>query len=103
MDDDSVFKEFEERSSLDPTPRKQVDGRTIYMSSQFKMPKEWGLRAPVLCDFGGALPGDTKYMGVVQPQRYRAPEVMLGVPWGYGIDIWGAACMVSKQTCYLGT
>ena len=98
MKDDAVFEEFEQRQMVDPTPRKQLDGRTIYVSSQFTMPKEWGMRAPILCDFGGALPGHMKYMGDVQPRRYRAPEVMLGIPWGYGIDIWGAACMVSKRT-----
>lgn len=56
------------------------------------MPKVWG--APVLCDFGAAVPGDKEHTEDVQPNIYRAPEAILGVPWTHAIDIWNAGCMV---------
>ena len=31
---------------------------------------------------------------VVQPYALRAPEVILGLEWGYAIDIWSLGCMV---------
>ena len=97
MKDDNVFKEFEKEEFLHPSPRKFVGERLVYQSRQFNVPKEWGMRPPVLCDFGGAVLGDMKYMGDVQPRRYRAPEVMIGVPWGYSIDIWNVGCLVSER------
>ena len=59
------------------------------------MPKKWD--APVLCDFGSAVPGDVEHLEDVQPDAYRAPEVILEAPWSYQIDIWNAGCMVSTQ------
>lgn len=37
-----------------------------------------------------------KHSEDVQPDFYRAPEVILQAPWTYEIDIWNAGCMVSK-------
>lgn len=56
------------------------------------MPKRLG--APVLCDFGSAVPGDQIHREDIQPGIYRAPEVILEAPWSYGVDIWNAGCMV---------
>ncbi|KAJ5779490.1 hypothetical protein N7457_007210 [Penicillium paradoxum] len=91
--DDSVFTDFEEGELQRPVPRKDMDtdGRMIYMSQELKVPKQVG--APVLCDFGSAMLG--QYHSVfVQPMIYRAPEVILGVPWTYSADIWNVGCMI---------
>ncbi|WQF75307.1 Putative serine/threonine-protein kinase, active [Colletotrichum destructivum] len=64
----------------------------IYLSRELQMPKEWG--APVLCDFGSAVIGDTEHTEDVQADIYRAPEVILEAPWSYQIDIWNAGCMI---------
>ncbi|CAK7198873.1 hypothetical protein SEUCBS139899_001540 [Sporothrix eucalyptigena] len=91
--DDSVFTAFEEDEFNDPSPRKVLDdGRSIYLSRQLRMPKYLG--APVLCDFGSAVLGDVEHREDVQPDIYRAPEVILGASWSYPIDIWNVACMV---------
>lgn len=92
--DDSVFRDFEENELQDPCPRKEVNGRTIYVSQELRMPKEWG--APVLCDFGSAVPGDIKHTEDIQPNIYRAPEVIMEVPWTYSVDIWNVGCMVRE-------
>lgn len=102
IEDDSVFTAFEEQELLEPSPRKLMDGdRIIYVSRELQMPKKWGL--PVLCDFGSAVPGDMEHSEDVQPDIYRAPEVILEAPWSYEIDIWNAGCMVSTQTSGRGT
>jgi serine/threonine protein kinase len=93
IDDDSVFTAFEEQELLHPSPRKLMDGRAIYPSRELQMPQNWG--APVLCDFGSAVVGDRELMEDVQPDIYRAPEVILEAPWSYEIDIWNTGCMVS--------
>ncbi|KAI1502355.1 serine threonine protein kinase, CMGC group [Biscogniauxia marginata] len=92
IEDDSVFSEFEEQELQNPWPRKKIDGRTIYISRELTLPKKWG--APVLCDLGSAVPGDREHLEDVQPSIYRAPEVILEVPWTYSIDIWNVGCMI---------
>ena len=96
--DDSVFTDFEENELQRPVPRKEsdADGRIIYMSQELKIPKQVG--APVLCDFGSAILGTSnKYHSIfIQPKIYRAPEVILGVPWTYSADIWNVGCMVRE-------
>lgn len=98
--DDSVFTDFEEYELQSPVPRKEVDtdGRTIYMSQELKVPKDVG--GPVLCDFGSAMIGQ-QHSVFIQPMIYRAPEVILGVPWTYSADIWNVGCMVRQtaRTC----
>ncbi|CAG8325404.1 unnamed protein product [Penicillium nalgiovense] len=90
--DDSVFSDFENNELQNPCPRKELDGRTIYTSRALRMPKNLG--APVLCDFGSAVMGDEQHSEDIQPDIYRAPEVILQVPWSYSVDIWNVGCVV---------
>ncbi|KAM5344911.1 hypothetical protein ACJ41O_010773 [Fusarium nematophilum] len=92
IEDDSVFSAFEEQELLDPSPRKLVDERAIYVSRELQMPKHWG--APVLCDLGSAVAGDVEHLEDIQPDIYRAPEVILEAPWSYQVDIWNTGCMI---------
>ncbi|EJP64616.1 protein kinase [Beauveria bassiana ARSEF 2860] len=88
----SVLVDFEQGELQSPCPRKELDGRCIYMSRELKMPKDVG--APVLCDFGSAVDGGVDHLEDVQPNIYRAPEVILEVPWTYSVDIWNVGCMI---------
>ncbi|KAJ6149183.1 hypothetical protein N7471_000382 [Penicillium samsonianum] len=90
--DDSVFSDFENNELQDPCPRKELDGRTIYTSRELRMPKNLG--APVLCDFGSAVMGDEQHSEDIQPDIYRAPEVILQVPWSYSVDVWNVGCVI---------
>lgn len=46
-----------------------------------------------LIDFGLALTSSALRPGVlVQATSYRAPEILLGLPFGHAIDTWGAGC-----------
>jgi serine/threonine protein kinase len=93
--DDLVFAKFEEQELRHPSPRKEVDGRSIYATRELQMPKEWG--APVLCDLGSAVSGDLEHTEDIQPDIYRAPEVIIEAPWTYKVDIWNVGCMVSTR------
>ncbi|KAJ5587170.1 uncharacterized protein N7459_002935 [Penicillium hispanicum] len=90
--DDSVFSDFENNELHNPCPRKELDGRTIYTSRGLRMPKNLG--APVLCDFGSAVMGDEEHSEDIQPDIYRAPEVILQAPWSYSVDIWNVGCLI---------
>lgn len=67
IEDDSVFTDFEKTGLQRPVPTKEVDteGRTIYMSQDFRMPNNLG--APVLCDFGSPVLGDQYHSEFIQP------------------------------------
>lgn len=95
FEDNSVFEDYENRELQDPSPQKETEGRTIYISRQLRVPENVG--APVLCDFGSAVSGDGEHVEDVQPDIYRAPEVILEAPWTYSIDIWNTGCMVRRQ------
>lgn len=92
--DQDVFAKFEQAEQVHPTPRKETDGRTIYLSRVLEGVNVSSLGAPVLCDFGSAAWGEEKNVKDVQPNGYRCPEVILQVPWSYEIDIWNVACLV---------
>ena len=80
-----------------PVPRKH---RIIYGSRQLTIPKTYG--EPILCDFGAAVYGNTDHEEDVQPDVYRAPEVILEMKWSYSIDIWNVGTMVgSKEIHFL--
>ena len=100
IEDDSVLTAFEEQEMRDPSPRKLVDGRTIYLTRELQISKGWG--APVLCDFGSAVLGNTEHMEDIQPNIYRAPEVILEAPWSYQVDIWNTGCMVRIRSANVG-
>ncbi|KAK2804420.1 hypothetical protein FQN51_002062 [Onygenales sp. PD_10] len=92
--DDAVFSDFEEDEIKSPCPRKELDGRTIYTSRKLRMPTTNELGAPILCDFGSAVLGDKEHLEDIQPDIYRAPEVILEVPWTYSVDIWNVGCPI---------
>ncbi|GKZ55682.1 hypothetical protein AnigIFM49718_000765 [Aspergillus niger] len=92
IDDDSFFHDFTENELRNPCPRKELDGRNIYVSRELGISRQLG--APILCDFGSAVPGDIEHSEDIQPDIYRAPEVILEAPWGYKVDIWNVGCMI---------
>ena len=93
IEEDSILKEFEAAELSSPSPRKVDGDRVIYESRGLKRPKKPG--RPVLCDFGEARFGQKMYADDIQPYVYRAPEVILDIPWTYSVDIWNVGVMVS--------
>ncbi|KAG6022742.1 hypothetical protein E4U40_004413 [Claviceps sp. LM458 group G5] len=92
--DESVLKAFEKEELDKPSPRKEANGRTIYLSRELGIPEEFG--EPMLCDFGAAMRLEDGFERPekIQPNQYRAPEVILDIPWTSSVDIWNVGCMI---------
>lgn len=95
IEDETILTEFEEEEQEHPGPRKVVDNnRTIYTSRKLSLPGNdlWG--QPVLCDLGEARIGNF-HRGNIQPDIYKAPEVLFDMRWSFSADIWKVGAMVN--------
>lgn len=98
MDDDvtkaeAALEAFEKQELEFPGPRKIIGDRVIHTSRPL-VDFQHRCDRPVLCDFGQArhIEGPFRH---IQPYQYRAPEVILEIPWDEKVDIWNVAVMVS--------
>jgi serine/threonine-protein kinase SRPK3 len=91
---EDVLTTFEEAELKEPCPRKELEGRTIYVSRELSIPESWD--APILSDFGSTtrLDDGAEHRDDIQPNVYRSPEVIMDIPWSYSVDIWNVGCMV---------
>ncbi|KAJ5776963.1 serine/threonine protein kinase [Penicillium odoratum] len=84
----SILLDFEETENRNSGPYKLVENRMIYSSRKLGITKVHG--RPILADFGEARLSSrtgTQWEDV-QPLIYRAPEVLLRIPWNHKLDIW---------------
>ncbi|KAG6463496.1 hypothetical protein O3G_MSEX013904 [Manduca sexta] len=52
-----------------------------------------------LCDFGSsANVSDNEPTPYLVSRFYRAPEIILGLPYKHGIDVWSSACTIYEMT-----
>ncbi|KAI0721272.1 CDK4/6 [Cerioporus squamosus] len=91
LDEPWALQAFEDEERTNPVARKVVGDRVIYLSRDIE-PENLG--RPTLCDFGEARFGRTTYTDPIQPHQYRAPEVVLGMPWNEKVDIWSVGVMI---------
>jgi hypothetical protein len=89
----SILEDFEEQELESPTARKIDGDRTIYKSRNLDNTTRPG--RPVLTDFGEARFKEGVHTGLIQPNQYRAPEVLFEMSWGQEVDIWNVGVMVS--------
>jgi hypothetical protein len=96
--DPTIWSHIEQEEIEHPSPRKIVDGRTIYRS-RVLLHTRWASR-PIITDFGAARfgePGET-HSGDAVPGIYRAPEVNLDIEWDSKIDMWCVGLMVCADS-----
>lgn len=100
IQDNSVLDEFAKMANENPAQRKELSNRIIYVSQP--MPLTKGL--PSLSDFSEARFGTFTQSGLIMPNVYRAPEVILDMEWSYPVDIWSFAMTVSASSrkSYIG-
>ncbi|KAI1920683.1 hypothetical protein LOZ12_005618 [Ophidiomyces ophidiicola] len=103
IDSPEVFTTFENAELQTPVPRKVLEDRTIYMSRRIPLTEKF----PLITDFGEAhIFGENEKFPWedVMPDVYRAPEIVLRMPWDTKIDIWsvGMVCwdLVSSTTLF---
>lgn len=96
-DDETMCKRHEQAIAQSPPLFKEVAGfRRIYQSNTLPSPRPGHYGLPILCDLGEVWQGRQNRSGpFIQPQIYRAPEVIFGMAWGPAIDIWNLAGLVS--------
>lgn len=94
VEDESILVDFEDAERSSPSPRKVVGDRVTYLSRDLGIAKVHG--RPILSDFGEArvISNLGKHWEDVQPLVYRAPEVVLRMPWDEKIDIWNLGVLV---------
>ena len=97
IEDKNMLADFEEAEQKNPCQRKVVnDERTIYASRDFRRPNNGAWGYPVLCDFGEARIGCSYPYEEIQPEVYKAPEIIMQTDWSHSVDIWNTACVVSQ-------
>ncbi|KAJ3962599.1 hypothetical protein N0V92_000668 [Colletotrichum tropicale] len=86
-----------------PSARKIIKDRVIYASTGLEIPDEPG--DPVIADFGDARidEGPFEFEEEVMPDVYRAPEIVLGVPWNEKIDIWALGLLTTRSNGIKGS
>ncbi|KAK3074287.1 hypothetical protein LTR53_003398 [Teratosphaeriaceae sp. CCFEE 6253] len=78
---------LEEDERLHPLPRKELPTHTVYTSRPMRITHG----EAKLSDFSEARFDDPGNVDLVMPDVYRAPQVILQMPWSYPIDLWGFA------------
>ncbi|KND93789.1 Serine/threonine-protein kinase SRPK, partial [Tolypocladium ophioglossoides CBS 100239] len=99
IENDAILTDFANHYKKHPQPRhvRTEDGRVTYLSEDdFGSLRGNGL-LPKLADFNISFPGlvgDGGHLSAIQSHRYRAPEVLLGCPWSYSVDIWNLGLLM---------
>ncbi len=83
--DSSIVEHLDTNEIAASSLYKSANGYNLYKSANFGIPKKFG--RPILCDFSLARNGQVEHCHDIQPDPYRAPEVILEMPWGYAVDI----------------
>ncbi|PIL32639.1 hypothetical protein GSI_05343 [Ganoderma sinense ZZ0214-1] len=95
LDDPNILEEFEEEEWRNPSPRKIDGDRVVYLSRLMHMHMTYDKYGPpILCDFTEARFGSATYTDLIQPDVYRAPEVILAIPWDEKVDIWSVGVLI---------
>lgn len=95
VEDESVLEAYEEAETLNPSQsRTTSQDRTLYASRAFRKPQNHAHGPPILCDFGEARIGADHTHVDIQPEIYKAPEILMEAGWSRSADIWNAACLV---------
>jgi serine/threonine-protein kinase SRPK3 len=95
VEDAGVFEDYEEAETLRPSQSKTVTpSRRLYASRSFRNPRNHAYGPPLLCDFGEARVGSNHTHEDIQPDVYKAPEVLMETGWTHFVDIWNVACLV---------
>lgn len=56
--------------------------------------KKWGKTGIKLIDFGTSSFEGKQIYEYLQSRFYRSPEIIMGVPYSFPIDMWSFACIL---------
>ncbi|MCJ1256897.1 hypothetical protein MMC24_004722 [Lignoscripta atroalba] len=94
--DESILEILARNEFEHPLPQKILEDRTIYLPRNDFGSQTKGIGRPVITDFGLAVRGDVThpYYHTIQPDDYRAPEVILAAGWSYSADMWNLGVLL---------
>lgn len=102
VEDESVFTDYEQAEKSSPSQSKNVSqSRRLYASRPFRSSHNHAYGPPVLCDFGEARIVIHHAHVEIQPEIYKAPEVLMETGWTHSADIWNAACLVCSSRIFV--
>ena len=96
-EDEIIFKDIEDQESQDPSTPIMKDGVPLYRS-RAAMVELSGI--PILTDFGQMRLAEPMNNDWWMSDSYRAPEVLLKLPWAFPVDVWSVGVMVSRKAKY---
>lgn len=100
FEDHATIDGFLQGQTRHPMARKHVGDRVVYRCHNDFGPIHKGLGKMIsqITDFGLAQPGSRAepLIHPIQPNEFRAPEVLLGIGWSYSADMWNFGAMVSS-------
>ncbi|TKA65664.1 hypothetical protein B0A55_08787 [Friedmanniomyces simplex] len=86
-----IFNRFETNENAAPVPRKILEDRTIYPSCRVP----FTIAEYVISDLSEArLVDGSVNNDLIMPPVWRAPEVILCMPWSCPVDVWAFGLMV---------
>ncbi|POR33249.1 Serine/threonine-protein kinase SRPK [Tolypocladium paradoxum] len=96
---ESLIEHFADSQSTRPMARKVFGDRTLYAAHTSYGDIDARFMAnmvPKIADFGLAKRGDgaDPLLHPIQPNLFRAPEVLLGTGWSYSADVWNFGAMM---------
>ena len=96
FEDSSVLEKYAGAQRENPMHWKIANDRTVFLSHNDFGPLKSGYVLPKLADFGLAQRGNVEGHNTqpIQPDHYRAPEVIVGAYWTYSADIWNLGVLV---------
>ena len=95
-EDESFFKDIEAQELQNPSTPIMNDGVPVYKSRTTTLFELSGI--PILTDFGQMRLAEPRNNDWWMSDLYRAPEVLLKLPWSFAVDIWSVGVMVSKKS-----
>ncbi|KAH7329553.1 kinase domain protein [Stachybotrys elegans] len=102
IEDEQILSDFASHCRNNPQPRhiRAEDGRVTYLAEDDLGPLYprgvSNVILPMLSDFSASHAGldGRSHIFPTQSHCYRAPEVLLGCPWTYSIDIWNVGLLM---------
>lgn len=92
--DEISLKDVEEQESQNPSTPVISNGAPVYHSRPTMLELS-GI--PILTDFGQMRSAEPGNSGWWMSDLYRAPEVILELPWGFSVDMWSIGVMVRNE------
>ncbi|KAI9662922.1 MAG: hypothetical protein M1821_007969 [Bathelium mastoideum] len=89
-EDETIFKDIEDQESRDPSVPILSDRAPVYQSRSTMLELSG---VPVLTDFGKMKVGEQTDASWWMSDLYRAPEVLLKLPWSAHVDLWSVGIM----------